>query len=242
MYVLCVDDNATDLDFVTRVLRTPGHEVITFETASDALRCAQTRPPDVLLTDFKLPGANGLHLAREVRQMYPACVIVVMSSYFEMAHAVTALRLGVDDLIIKPLPLDLADVLWGAVLRHQAGRRSLLVNTVGSLYLDRAQRTVKWHGREVYLTKGEFAILDALSSKPGQVISFIDLYWMATGVRLPHAKARNLLKQHILNLRHKLGEAQDGCAHLISVRGEGYRWHPQGELTYDAVDDRRRQK
>ena len=121
MYIICVEDNPTDLEYATHVLRQAGHEVITFSKATDALLCAQQRSPDALLTDFRLErSASGLSLASSVRKLFPRCVILLMSSHMTLDMAVDAMHSGLDDILPKPLDaLDLDKRLWDAVIRRQ---------------------------------------------------------------------------------------------------------------------------
>lgn len=112
--LLIVDDEA--------MIRQGLHQIIPwaalgFEVAdvlagpSQALAALEAGPVDALLTDIQMPGKTGLQLAEEARKLHPGIKIVVISGYDRFDYAVTALKLQVDDYILKPLdPKAIKDV------------------------------------------------------------------------------------------------------------------------------------
>ena len=82
----------------------PQWNVFSFETAEEALRKIQEVPPDLILTDLRLPGMGGLDLIRSVKEKSPDIAVLVMTAYASVNSAVEALRAGALDYLIKPFP------------------------------------------------------------------------------------------------------------------------------------------
>ena len=82
----------------------PQWEVEAFDSAEEALRKTQESPPDVILTDLRLPGMGGLDLIHAVKEEFPDVALLVMTAYASVGSAVEALRAGAVDYLIKPFP------------------------------------------------------------------------------------------------------------------------------------------
>jgi two-component system cell cycle response regulator CpdR len=108
--ILVVDDDPDVLDTVTEMIRSAGHIVAGAATGDDALELLDSDfPLDLLVTDIVMPGMNGLHLARLVRERRPSVRILYISGFAQTAEIRqdTGLRLG--KLLNKPiLPRDLS--------------------------------------------------------------------------------------------------------------------------------------
>ncbi|MDO4276844.1 MAG: response regulator [Eubacteriales bacterium] len=74
------------------------------ESGSEALSMLESVSADILITDIEMPGMNGLELIRTVRELYPRMKIVILSGYSNFEYARTALRYGVNDYLLKPVP------------------------------------------------------------------------------------------------------------------------------------------
>src|SRR4051794_34886343 len=111
-----------------------------------------------------------------------------------------------------------------AVLRR-AGPRALgdAVLQVGAIVLDRSRREVTVDGRPVHVTFSEFEVLQALMSRPGELLSrqqLLRAIWGDSAYRDPRG-----IDVHIRHLREKLEAAPERPDHLLTVRGLGYRMH-----------------
>ena len=121
VYVVDDDPLVTDSLGTALKLETP-YQVETFNSATAALAAMPARPPDVLITDFKMPGMDGLALLRAVRQGYPDAVLMLLTGYADKESAIRAINeVGIFQYVEKPW--DLQDLL----LKIQAGleRRDL---------------------------------------------------------------------------------------------------------------------
>ena len=100
--VLVVEDEAAQRRLVADILRREGWEVAEAESGEDALAMLQKEIPDLVLSDWKMPGLDGGGLLGIVRERGWSCAFVVMTAYGSIAHAVEAIRRGADDYLAKP--------------------------------------------------------------------------------------------------------------------------------------------
>jgi formate hydrogenlyase transcriptional activator len=103
MRVLAVDDDTDILRFVEAALGAEGHEVVAVPSAEDALARLDKDVPDVLLTDLRLAGMDGLQLLEEARRGRPDLPVIVMTAHGSVKIAVEAMRRGAADFVQKPL-------------------------------------------------------------------------------------------------------------------------------------------
>jgi DNA-binding NtrC family response regulator len=103
MRVLAVDDDADILRFLEAALGAQGHDVATVPSAEEALARLERDAPEVLLTDIRLAGMDGLQLLAEARRGRPDLPVIVMTSHVSVAAAVEAMRRGAADFVQKPL-------------------------------------------------------------------------------------------------------------------------------------------
>jgi len=101
--ILVVDD---DQDFrwtMGNVLQAAGYRVIQAQDGTEAMSMLEKDIPDLVLLDYRMPGQNGLHVARDMKQRIPAVPIIVITAYAEVASAVEAMKMGVYDYVTKPV-------------------------------------------------------------------------------------------------------------------------------------------
>jgi DNA-binding NtrC family response regulator len=114
--ILIVDDEATIRDILSRRLTQWGHEVVTAEGAEAALAAMEKSPAEIVFSDVIMPLYDGVWLAREIRQRWPATVIVAVSGAQEMETVVKMRQHGAIDYVTKPI---------GREMLHQALERAL---------------------------------------------------------------------------------------------------------------------
>ncbi len=101
--ILIVDDEANARGALSEILREEGYETETAADGFKALGKLATFPADLILTDLKMPGLDGIGLLREVRSASPTAVVVVMTAFGTIDSAVEAIKLGADNYLTKPL-------------------------------------------------------------------------------------------------------------------------------------------
>jgi len=103
--LLIVDDDSTVRESLGEALSEAGYDVRTAEDAARALAALATRAPDVVLTDVRMPGLDGLELLRLLRERSPGVQVILMTAYDDMPTVAAAMREGATDFLVKPLHL-----------------------------------------------------------------------------------------------------------------------------------------
>ena len=222
--VVCEDDDVT-LELLCDHLVADRFGVMPAPSASDALRLCRYNHPDLLLLDLALPDASGLDVLREIRggdglesRFDPRLPVIVLTGRSAEADRIRGLDSGADDYVLKPFSWLELRARIGAVLRRRA-ERSDGPCRVGELTIDPLRRRVTVGGREVDLSKKEFALLQILASDPRRVFSKEELLrdvWDWRG----NSKTRTL-DSHASRLRRKLDPGRG--RYVVNSWGIGYR-------------------
>ena len=114
--ILIVDDKASLRSMLREALTAQGHGVRVAGGGSEALVALKKQPADLVLTDLKMPGLDGLELTREVKARWPATAVVVMTAFGGVETAVEAMRLGAANFLAKPFSLDALQIIVDKVL------------------------------------------------------------------------------------------------------------------------------
>lgn len=224
--VLLIDDDAEIRGLFGRYLRTHGFEVIEAPDAMQSRRLVVERRVDLVLLDLGLPDEDGLSVLRHLRGSWQGPVIVV-TGRGDAVERVVGLELGADDYVTKPFDFRELVARIRTVLRRSSvqatGRDggSPAKLSFAGFVLDPAARTLfAPDGREVNLTSGEFAVLQALVASPRHVLSRDQLMSCVHGRGAgPYDRA---IDMQIGRLRRKLADDAAHPALIKSVRGAGY--------------------
>ena len=100
--ILVVDDEVNYLTVMEALLGGAGYEVLTAPSAPEALKIAEASDLDLVLTDMKMPKMSGIELMEELHRLYPDLPVVIMTAYGTVELAVTAMKKGAFDYILKP--------------------------------------------------------------------------------------------------------------------------------------------
>lgn len=126
--ILVVDDEGLARQSIAEALQEEGYQVYEAADGNTALKLLDEVDVDLVLSDLKMPGADGLEVLKKVREAYPQTMAMLMTAYASVETVVDALRLGAQDYLLKPLLLD--DVLHKArrllEYRQQAWELQLL--------------------------------------------------------------------------------------------------------------------
>ena len=104
--LLVVEDRDSLRRLLERALRQEGYEVASAADGREGIRCLRQGGCDLVLTDLKLPGADGLEVLRAAREQSPPVPVVVMTAYGSVLAAVEAMKLGAVDFLEKPVEID----------------------------------------------------------------------------------------------------------------------------------------
>ena len=104
--ILVAEDEAEVLDMCVRALRREGYHVSGARSGVEAIEMVKSMSFDLLLTDIKMPGLSGLQAYREIKRQAPDIIGVAITGYGSVETAIEALKLGMEDFILKPFSLD----------------------------------------------------------------------------------------------------------------------------------------
>jgi two-component system OmpR family response regulator len=213
MRVLVVEDEPELLRVLAQALREEGYAVDEADNGPDALFKATNWDYDAVLLDLMLPGLDGWQVLTKLRKSKPTPVLI-LTARDAVDDRVRGLDVGADDYVVKPF--NLAEVLARvrALIRRAAGRADSFV-TLGDVTIDTRSRTVTKDGAAVVLTAREYAILELLALRRGQVVTKTQIYdhiFDETDDSLS-----NLVEVHVSNIRKKLGKDL-----IATRRGMGY--------------------
>lgn len=121
--VLIVDDDAMIRASLAGALASGELRIGAAADAAEALRTIASAPPDLVLSDVRMPGLDGIELLKLLRERAPATDVILMTAYDDMATVVAAMREGAIDFLVKPLDLHALRQTIGRVLDDRAVRR-----------------------------------------------------------------------------------------------------------------------
>jgi two-component system response regulator AtoC len=101
--ILVADDEEDVRTFLAETLERSGHEVTQVADGAAAVRAAREEPFDVVLTDLRMPGVDGMTVVRTVRTEQPDVEVIVLTAFGDVATAVEAMKLGAFDYLEKPV-------------------------------------------------------------------------------------------------------------------------------------------
>ncbi|MBN1993791.1 MAG: hybrid sensor histidine kinase/response regulator [Anaerolineae bacterium] len=123
--ILVVDDEVDVLDLCRRILETKGYQVKTAHNGYEAIGLAQQEKFDLLLTDIKMPGMTGLQIAQALKKSDPEVICVTMTGYSTMDMVLEALKLGIDEFILKPFTPDELSMAVAKTLEKEQLRKEI---------------------------------------------------------------------------------------------------------------------
>ena len=215
MRLLLVEDDTMIGEAVRLGLRKQALAVDWVQDGLAAKAALSTETFDLVLLDLGLPKLDGLQVLKWLRGTGAKVPVLILTARDSVNDRIKGLDAGADDYIVKPFDLDELAARVRAVLRRQSGRAENVVEHLG-LTLDAANHEVTLHGAPVNLSHREFALLEALLERPGQVLSRAQLEERLYG--WGEEVESNAVEVHIHNLRKKLG-----TDYIQNVRGVGYR-------------------
>lgn len=103
-----VDDEEAVRDALESMIKELGYQVRTFPTAEDVLSAYKQAelPPDVVITDVRMPGMSGMDLTRAILQIDPHAILIILTAYPSIPNAVESIRGGAADFLSKPCRIE----------------------------------------------------------------------------------------------------------------------------------------
>ena len=230
--VLIVEDDRQVRETVADYLSTHGYEVAQAADGAARRKALGAELPDLVLLAVRLPGEDGLALARWLRERHDVAIIM-LNAAGEVIDRVVGLEVGADDYIGKPFDLRELLARMKSVLRRAeksrtqpasgASRRVPFGNC--QLDLDRHQ-LIGASGEDIALTAMEFDLLRAFAEHPNRVLSRDQLLTLTRNREWePFDRSIDI---RIARLRRKIEDDPDNPKTIKTIRGSGYIFIPSG--------------
>lgn len=217
--MLIVEDQPKLAELLARGLREEGHAADVADRGEDALWMAPAASYDVIVLDIMLPGIDGIETCRELRRGGVWTPVLMLTARDAVGDRVTGLDAGADDYLTKPFSFDELLARLRALTRRVPAERPVTVE-VGDLRLDPAAHRA-WRGEtELELSAKEFAMLELLMRRPGNVLTREQLLEGAWD--MSYERRSNVVDVYIRYLREKI-DRPFGSDSIETVRGVGYR-------------------
>jgi len=123
--IMVVDDEPTVRYTFDRYLTRAGHQVMAVETAEEALNRIAAFEPELVITDVRMPGMSGLQLLEKIRASLPEVDVLVMTGFEDMQSAISAIKAGAYDYLVKPLEFDQIEAVVSRCFNDRAVRRRM---------------------------------------------------------------------------------------------------------------------
>jgi two-component system, OmpR family, response regulator len=236
-HILVIDDDPGIRDLVVEYLGKNDLRVSAGTSGREMFEIIDREAIDLVLLDLKLPGEDGMQLARALRER-AAVPIVLLTGRNEEADRVMGLELGADDYVTKPFsPRELLARVRAVLRRYQVqatlperdNTRRAFRFSGWELNL-RTRRLVSPAGVSVELSNGEFSLLNALCRAPQRVLTRDQLLSMS---RLHEAEVYDrTVDVQIRRLRLKIETDATHPLLIVTERGAGYRLESEVETLY----------
>ncbi|KQP49250.1 response regulator [Pseudorhodoferax sp. Leaf274] len=236
-HILVVDDDPAVRELLLEYLAANELRVSAVASGAAMLELLDREAIDLVLLDLKMPGEDGMQLARALRER-AGIPIVLLTGKAEEADRVMGLELGADDYVTKPFsPRELLARIRAVLRRYHvqtelAGRddKRRAYRFAGWEFNLRTRKLASADGRKLDLSNNEFSLLAAFCSAPQRVLSRDQLLQLS---RLHNAEVYDrTVDVQVLRLRRKI-EADPFAPQLIlTERGAGYLFNASVETLY----------
>src|SRR3984893_747350 len=214
MRVLLVEDDRMIGTAVTQALKDAAYAVDWVMDGQTAIEAAESELYDLVVLDLGLPGPDGVEVLRRFRTIRRRLPVIIVTARDGIDDRIEGLDLGADDYLVKPFEVRELLARMRAILRRQgSGGSPILTN--GTISLDPATREATHYGETCRLTAREFALLQALLTRPGAILSRSDLERHIYGWN--EEVESNAIEFLIHAIRKKIGPSA-----IRNVRGVGW--------------------
>lgn len=219
MRMLVIEDYRPLRESVSQGLREAGYAVDCTGDGEEGLWYAGGSDYDVIILDLMLPGCDGLSILRQLRTLGKQAHVLILTAKDTVQDRVTGLNLGADDYLVKPFAFPELLARVRALLRRAYRQKNTLL-CIGHVKIDMAAQTVLVNSEPVDLTAREFALLEYLALRAGEVVSRSDIWEHLYAFK--DEASSNVVDVYIGYLRKKI--ERDNCTPLLhTIRGRGYR-------------------
>lgn len=217
MRILIVEDQKKTAQFLRKGLVEQGYAVDVATEGREAETLAKLHDYDLIVLDVMLPGQDGLQVCQNLRKQKVHTPILMLTALTATEDKIKGLDCGADDYLGKPFEFsELLARVRALVRRHQGAKPRL---KVGDLELDTATRKATRGGKEINLTTKEYALLEYLMQRAGQVVTRTAISEHVWDIHFDNES--NVIDVYINFLRKKIDQGYETRL-LHTVVGAGY--------------------
>ncbi|HZJ42207.1 MAG TPA: response regulator transcription factor [Pyrinomonadaceae bacterium] len=218
MRILLVEDEPRMANVIAKGLREHAYAVDVSGDGDAALYQTSINDYDLIILDVLLPKRNGFEVCRDLRMSGNSTPVLMLTARATVDDRVEGLEAGADDYLTKPFSFRELLARVKALLRRETKLRPDIFQ-IGDLIIDSASHRVSRANQEVVLTAKEYALLEYLAQRKGQLVSRADI---ATHVwDESFDPFSNAIEVYMNRLRKKIDERHSSKL-LHTRRGEGY--------------------
>ena len=229
--ILIIDDDRQTRAALAATLSVEGFDVITVESGQEGIARLESAAPALVILDTRIGDSEGFSVFRTITASAPMLPVIMITEEGDELDAVLALEAGAADHVTKPpRPRELTARIRAVLRRvgcpprpagHDAPNGAYVF---GPVVVDVSRREAQLHGRDVELSRKEFDLLALLVSEGGHVVTRAQCMDRIWGER--RKGESRTLDTHVKRLRKKIEVDPAEPAHLLTVRGVGYRFKP----------------
>jgi DNA-binding response OmpR family regulator len=221
--VLIVEDDPAILRGLADNLRFEKYDVLTATDGETGYKLQRSENADLIVLDLMLPRMSGMELCRKLRAEGLQVPILMLTARSEEADRVIGLDLGADDYVTKPFSVRELMARVRALLRRRNSPKDLPNDLrFGDVEVDFLRYVARRCGKQVEMTRKEFAILRLLVSRTGEVVTRDELLNEVWGIE--SYPVTRTVDNHIAGLRAKLEENPARPIYIQTVHGVGYKF------------------
>jgi two-component system alkaline phosphatase synthesis response regulator PhoP len=233
--ILVVEDDPSILAGVRDTLEVEGYAVVTARDGEAGARLALSEDPDLIVLDVMLPRLSGIDVCRKLRENRIRGTILMLTARAAEQDKVRGFQAGADDYLTKPFSLVELLLRVKALLRRTKKAEDQLARIAfGDVELDFQKFEAKKQGKRIDLTPREFKIMRLFCENPGRVVTRNELLDKVWGYdTFPTTRT---VDNHIVKLRKAIEDETGAPRYILSVRGVGYKFDPDGKGGGDPDD------
>jgi len=225
--ILCIEDDPAVAKGLRYGISDEGFEFLHAADGETGLKLIETREPDLVVLDIRLPDIDGFELCRRVRGAGNSVPILMLTARDAEIDKVLGLELGADDYLVKPYSFRELLSRIRALLRRAYGDLSSTGSgpavKFGSIRLQREQMKAFREDQDIYLTPIEFRLLRYLVDHPNRPFTRAELLRHLKGTDAYYGDER-AIDVHVRHLRTKLEDDPARPRWIQTVRGFGYKF------------------
>jgi two-component system copper resistance phosphate regulon response regulator CusR len=219
MKLLVVEDEPKTGEYIQRGLTEAGFVVDLAKNGLDGYHLAMTEPYDLVILDVMLPDVDGWRIVQSLRDAQKTVPVLFLTARDSVSDRVKGLEMGADDYLVKPFAFSELLARVRTLLRRGSGVVLQDRLTVADLVLDIPRRTASRGGRKLVLTSKEFALLEFLARRRGEVLPRSLIASQIWDINFNSDS--NVIDVAIRRLRAKVDDDFDHKL-ILTVRGVGY--------------------